>query len=29
LGLPIVNTKGEYVGLVFDGNSQSLVGRDD
>ena len=26
-GSPIVNAKGEYVGLVFDGNIQSLVGR--
>ena len=26
-GSPIVNSKGEYVGLVFDGNIQSLVGR--
>ena len=26
-GSPIVNEKGEYVGLVFDGNIQSLVGR--
>ncbi|MEK7234315.1 MAG: S46 family peptidase [Elusimicrobiota bacterium] len=26
-GSPIVNAKGEYVGLVFDGNIQSLAGR--
>ncbi|MBI2386356.1 MAG: S46 family peptidase [Elusimicrobia bacterium] len=26
-GSPIVNAKGEYVGLVFDGNIHSLVGR--